>query len=103
MALTLSMKSGSAIYIGSERFCVADVLSSTKFVLVRKEEQTIGKLTKTKTHRHVITNEHSTEVLPDVWVSAGEGHPANVASVVFEAPRNIVILREELKMKEAQA
>lgn len=96
MALTLSLKAGAGLYIAGELFRVEEVIHSTHFVLSRKAKQVTGTVTKVVTQRFTITDEQAEEVYPDVWMSAGVGHPSNVASAVIEAPKTIVVLREQL-------
>lgn len=89
MSLILSVKEGEDFYVGEERFEVVEIVGATTFRLLHDVPDAPV--------QHCITEEHAVEILPDVWVSAGDGHPSNVACAVIRAPRAVLILRGSLK------
>ena len=91
MALILSLKEGQDFYVGDERFLLEEILGENEFVISGQSDSN-GKPCK----KWTITDAHSREIMPDVFVAAGEMYQSNVASVVVDAPRNILILRGDL-------
>ena len=90
MALILSLKEEQDFYVADEHFVLRKITGQTSFILahIRPETQMFTS--------HRITDERSTEIMPDVFVSAGDMHQSNVASVVISAPQEILILRGDL-------
>lgn len=86
MALVLSMRERSDFFVGDERFVVEQVYSDTHF---RIRQDSSGRV-------FDITDQKSTEVMPEVFVSAGDKQPNILARVAIEAPRTIKILRGEM-------
>ncbi len=95
MALVITRRPGQDFYVGKERF-VVDAVSrdnedgSRNFTLKDERGNVI----------HVGEDE-ATEIMPDVFVSAGNGLdiddcPQDTAAVAIEAPRSIPIVRGEL-------
>lgn len=91
MALILSLKEGQDFFVGDEQFFLEEIVGENEFVL-RKASGNPG--------LKRITDARSCEVLPDVFVSAGDMHQTNVASVVVDAPREILILRGDLRRSD---
>ena len=83
MPLVLSLKEGQDFYVGDERFVVEDVYSEMHF---RVREVGTGKIFE-------ITDLGATEIMPDVFVSAGERPQALLARVTIEAPPSVLVLR----------
>lgn len=92
MALILSLKEGQDFYVGNERFVLTEIVDENRFRLVHDIANGPA-----EPKPMLITDERSREVLPDVFVSAGEMHQTNVASIVIDAPREILILRGDLR------
>lgn len=92
MALVLALKSGQAFYVEHERFVVGAVVSEIDFEVTHERTG--------KTHH--VTDSKSVEVLPDVFVSAGDRQQMLMARIAFEAPRSIRILRQEVYDQEMQ-
>jgi sRNA-binding carbon storage regulator CsrA len=85
MALVLSLKVNEDFYVADEQFRVLRIVDDCHFKLL--EERT-GRVLD-------ITDEHGTEVVPDVFVSAGDRPQTGMARVAIEAPQDILILRGE--------
>ena len=83
MPLVLSLKEGQDFYVGDERFVVEDVYSEMHF---RVRRAGTGKIFE-------ITDLGATEIMPDVFVSAGEKPQAPLARVNIEAPPSVLVLR----------
>ena len=86
MPLVLSVPEGSHILVGDKKINVDRVLTCQRYQ-VSVEGAFINK--------YEITNRSNVEVLPDVHLSAGLGS-SSVAKMVVTAPKNVLILREEL-------
>jgi len=84
MGLILTRRQGEDFYVEDTRFRVSQVFDNRHFVL--KTDQ--GDLFE-------ITGTRMAEVMPDVWVSAGDRADHSHARVVIEAPREIKLLRGE--------
>lgn len=93
MALTLGVNTKSKIYVG-------DVMLS---VLRTNGFQSITiKVASNPPVEHLITDLDTKEILPEVFVSCGQPsykYDGNLPRLVFEAPKKIVILREELYLR----
>jgi hypothetical protein len=83
MPLVLSLREGSDFYVDDEQIVVGHIYGLTRF------EITVTSTTK----RHMITEAESIEVLPDVFVSAGDRPQRGIARVAIEAPQAIILLR----------
>jgi sRNA-binding carbon storage regulator CsrA len=86
MALILGLKKGCSMYIGDTRVTLHTIIGPEAFRIQVFQN-------KKKPHYLPITGEESTEILPSVFVSAGNGD-LETARVVVDAPRSITILRE---------
>lgn len=92
MALILSAREGESVYIGDVRLVVIDILSADRFkVLVEGPLDTV----------HEIRHTERVEVLPEVFLSAGNTGSSEAVKLVFEAPKDRVILRERLYRRSA--
>jgi hypothetical protein len=79
------MRQGEAFYVGDSRLEVASVLRNRHFILADE----FGEM-------HEIVDDRSAEVMPSVFISAGDKARASGAiRVVVEAPREINIQRED--------
>jgi hypothetical protein len=90
MALVLVLKKGQSFYVGHEKLTIEAVHSNSQFTL-RKSDGTVFDIIDARTQ----------EVLPSVFVGAGQRYKQNSdtfweARVCIEAPREIVILREDV-------
>lgn len=85
MALNLGCPEGSTVLVGGRPLTVEAVKGFHHAEL--RDDQ--GKL-------HHISDQKSVEIYPDVFVSVGLKNQMGVLSLVFEAPRSILILRKEL-------
>lgn len=92
MALILSLKERQDFFVGKHRFTLTKINGPTSFCLKSEAPDDKGR---------TITDERGTEVMPDVFVSAGESHQSNMASVVITAPKEILILRGDLHRADA--
>ena len=81
--------------MGDVQFTLQKITGETAFTLAQALSPDHVKL-------HKINDAHSKEVLPDVFISAGESRQASVASVVIRAPRDVLILRGELRRADPQ-
>ena len=89
MALNLAIRQGAGVFVGEELVRVVSVEGTHEAVL----EKTDGSLV-------TVTDQRQVELFPAVHVSIGrKNQPGHVgtASLVFEAPRSITILREEVR------
>lgn len=89
MALVLSLRSGQDFIVGETRFLVERVHDDRHF---RVRNVDLGK-------SFNITDEHATEIMNGVFVSAGDNSPLGVARVVVDAPRAIKVSRGERKIE----
>lgn len=85
MALTLVFSIGRAVYIDDEKFSVSRVGECGGAELKGPDGE-----------RYEIHSDKATEVRPGVLVSEGYKGEAHEVSLVFEAPRRVEILREQL-------
>ena len=90
MALVLALKSGQAFYVDHTRFVVGNVVSEIDFTVTHEESGKTYHVTETK----------SAEIMPDVFVQAGDRQQMLMARVAFDAPRSIRILRQEVYDQE---
>lgn len=92
MPLSLGVKKGSKIKVDQSMVEVVDVVSLSEIRI----NVSNGMLRQIK--QHTITNEERTEILPEVFVSAGRDDGADHSTkgytrLAFEAPRRIKINR----------
>lgn len=91
MALNLAVKEGSAVYIDGEPLRVIAVAppdlgrESEWVVLVEKKDGTQFELRENR----------GIEIFPGVYVQLGLKNQFGTASLVFEAPREVIILTEK--------
>lgn len=83
MPLIMSLKKGQDFYIGDRRFIITDVVSDVEFTV--RDEQT--------RRDFKITDKRSTEVMPDVFISAGEKVQTLIARVAVDAPPSLIVVR----------
>ncbi len=83
MALVLSLKVGQDFYVGDERILVLDIFTPTSFALIHERS---GRVVR-------VSDARASEVLPNVFVSAGEKPEAMIARVAIDAPRSMLIIR----------
>lgn len=87
MALILSVRTDESVYVGDRKITLLKILTPVKYrVLVEGPMDTI----------YEITAKERTEVLPDVYLSAGIDANMTQAKFAFDAPRDRVILRQRL-------
>jgi len=87
MALILAAQEGESIFVGDTKVVVEQIITPTRFkVRVEGGMDAI----------YEIGIKHRTEILPDVYLSAGDTGNIDFVKLVLEAPRNRVILRERL-------
>jgi sRNA-binding carbon storage regulator CsrA len=92
MALILGAFEGDSIFIGDHRLTVVEVTNPYLFkVLVEDMIDSV----------YTVTHSQRVEVLPDVFLSAGRPTEEGMVKLVFEAPRDKVILRERLYRQRA--
>ena len=84
MALNLVIKEGRRVYVGDRFLTVVKTLSKFHMVLSTDDGREFN-----------LTDESSVEVFPAVWISVGMKSAPGMASIAFEAPDHIMILREE--------
>lgn len=84
MALVLSLRAGETIFVGDRLVRVANVRHSSDFDVVVEDGAP-----------KAVSNRMATEILPDVFVSAGVGTRPGLLRVVFEAPPSVRIIRSE--------
>jgi hypothetical protein len=86
MPLTLALRERSRFYVGGRKWRVRRV-EPKRVEIVGPDEQ-----------RVIVTDEETTEIEPNVRVSVGhEVAQPHTCRLVFDAPRSVRILREELK------
>ena len=87
MALVLSVLPNESVYVGDRKITLLSILTPVKYkVLVEGPMDTI----------YEITSKQRTEILPDVYLSAGVDASMIQAKLAFDAPRDRVILRQRL-------
>lgn len=87
MPLVLSLREGQDFYVGETQFVVDQVGGDVQFTLRHVAEA----------RTFEITDEHATEVMQDVFVSAGPRERPSLARVVIEAPPDVLVLRGDKK------
>lgn len=85
MPLVLSLREGQDFYIADTRFMIRRVHSETHFELRNHESGDVFD----------ISEKRATEVLPDVFISAGDRPQMQIARVAIDAPPTILVLRGE--------
>lgn len=86
MALVLTLSKGQDFYVGQERFVVTGVYGEQQFGLCRDSTGQMFEVTETR----------ATEIMEDVFVSAGERRPsAGSVRIAIEAPPTMLVLRGE--------
>jgi sRNA-binding carbon storage regulator CsrA len=88
MALILSAREGESVYVGDRKVTVTEIYHATHFKVCVVDEFVDAVFT--------IRASERTEILPDVFLSAGNTGNAHAVKLVFEAPSDRVILRERL-------
>lgn len=83
MPLVLSLRAGQDFYVEDAQLVVGEIRGDTSFTLM------VAATGKT----FEITDQRAEEVLPDVFVSAGDRPQAGLARVAIEAPPEKLILR----------
>jgi len=91
MALILTVLPDESVYIDDCKITLLKILTPVKYkVLVEGPLDTV----------YEITASMRTEILPDVFLSAGIDASMTQAKLAFDAPRNRVILRQRLYEKQ---
>lgn len=91
MALILSVRPEESVYVDDRKITLLKILTPVKYsVLVEGPLDTI----------YEITANMRTEILPDVYLSAGIDASMTQAKLAFDAPRDRVILRQRLYEKQ---
>jgi len=85
MALVLSLKQDQSFYLNDQKVTVTEVITPTCFVLELEGQP----------KPVTVDDSHSVEIVPEVWVAAGKPVSVGLIRVVIDAPREILILREE--------
>jgi hypothetical protein len=85
MALVLRLRKGQDFFVADEQVVVSQLFGDARFEL---EVASTGK-------RLEITEEESTELMPDVFISSGGRAQSGLAKIAIDAPREIAILRGE--------
>lgn len=86
MSLVLSLRIEEVLYVDGNKIVVKDVRSTSEVDLELESGEVI-----------TVTDKKSTEVYPKTLVSVGDASSnANVARLVFKAPRSIPIVRQEM-------
>lgn len=93
MALVIGVPEGGAFYVGDTRCEIVDMRDEHHF-RVRVVEPFMNR-------EFEVTDKSQVEILPDVWVSAGDVR-SGLASLAIEAPRSVKILREKLYVRDSQ-
>jgi hypothetical protein len=97
MPLVLSLKEGQDFFVGDEQFFVDKIGHGNRFQLRGAKTTRLGNIKISKPVSFPISDEHATEILPEVFVSAGHHPPTAMARVAIEAPQDILILRGDKK------
>lgn len=87
MSLVLSLRTTDDFFVGDQQLEVTRIYDDTTFTLTRREENSDDDVS------FEITEKEAVEVLPDVFVSAGDLFQRGIIRAVIDAPRNILILR----------
>lgn len=79
MPLSLSLREGSEFAVGDQRFIISQVRAGDDFTLARPDGRS-----------HHINAKFETEILPDVFVIAGERR-GGLARITIRAPKEVRI------------
>ena len=93
MPLVLSLKMDHDFYVGAEHF---DVVGHEHLVSFRLRRESDGK-------EFVITEQSASEVMPEVFISAGGFQTGGLLRAVIDAPQSIKITRGELQRAQRSA
>lgn len=83
MSLVLSLKEGDDFWVGHTQFVLHRITAATDFTLRNADTG----------QDFVVTDAEATEILPDVFASAGDFFKYGMVRVALEAPRSVEILR----------
>lgn len=83
MPLVLSLKRGQDFFVNNERIVVSNVFSETQFQLKRAADGRVFD----------VIDSAVVEILPDVYVQAGDRPQSALARVSIDAPPDKLILR----------
>lgn len=87
MPLVLSVRQGDDFYVNDQQFLVKRIYDETSFELLKASDPN-------ETHQPIkITEKQAVEVMPDVFISAGDLFQRGIVRAVIDAPRDILILR----------
>jgi hypothetical protein len=87
MALVLGLEAGKSVFVGDRRILLTKIHNPKRFVV---------RVDGPMDSEYEITDQVRTEVLPKVFLQAGNTGNASMVKIVIEAPRSMVILREKL-------
>jgi len=88
MALVLAVSENESVYVGDHKITLQKIYTPVRYrVLVEDPYRDMV---------YEITARERTEILPDVFLSAGIDANYTQAKLLFEAPRSRVILRQSL-------
>lgn len=85
MALILTMKEGQSFYVDDDRIEVKKIVDDLRFVVGMCDGREID-----------VIDSKSVEVLPDVFLSAGNKAMLGTVRVVISAPADRLILKDSL-------
>jgi len=85
MALVLSLKLGQDFFVEAVRFILIEVTNDVCFRLKCEAEDCNDEFT--------ITDKQSVEIMPEVFVSAGDCQQLHAVKAVIEAPSDLLVLR----------
>lgn len=91
MALVLSLREEEPFFIGDRLARITNVRTSYDFDIVVAGGSP-----------RAVTDRYSTEIVDDVFVSAGAGTRHGLLRVAFEAPRHVRIVRAEREPSHAE-
>jgi hypothetical protein len=83
MPLVLSLKQDDDFFVGSKQFRVVGVRSQNEFIV--RDEQSGATFD--------IGDKRATEIMPDVFVSAGEKQAQQLVRATIAAPAELLVLR----------
>jgi hypothetical protein len=84
VALVLTLRKKEAFYANDAKVMVRDILSADHCIVETSEGKTFD-----------VTEDKSVEIMPEVFVSIGVRGQLDMARIAIEAPRSILILRED--------
>ncbi|WP_113152749.1 hypothetical protein [Nitratireductor sp. OM-1] len=87
MPLVLSLREGDDFYVSEQQFSVDRIYDETSFDLVR------GDAAGEVSEPIAVTELQAVEIMPDVFVSAGNLFQKGIIRAVIDAPRDMLILR----------